>query len=85
MFKNKGGMKGSASEMLTVYPMMRRFVASFVVGSAGGSLDSSCAMFIVVCDLIDAIMAAQKNDFGSMSRKVAKPYEMQQSCIWTFL
>ena len=60
MFKSKGGMKGSASEMLTVYPMMRRFVESFVVGSAGGSLDSGCAVFIAICDLIDTIMAAKK-------------------------
>ena len=68
---NRGeGMKASASELLTVFPLIRRLVESCMVGKSD-YMDSMSAIFISLCDIIDAILVVKKQCFECLESAVA--------------
>ena len=54
------GIKGSASEFLSVYAILRRFIEVIVVGAFPGKSDGPSAVVIALCDVIESIQLAKR-------------------------
>jgi hypothetical protein len=54
----KHGLKASASEILAMYPLLRRFAELLVVPA--GRMDAACDSLFALCDLIDGLQDAKR-------------------------
>ena len=64
----KSGLKATASEILAMLPLLRRFAELFAM--PGGIIDAACASFFALCDLIDGMQDAKRQ------RHVISPAEL---------
>ena len=57
------GLKGSATELITTMPLLRRFLELFVVNKGTPRLNSIVAVFLCLCTLIDTIMDCKRQRY----------------------
>ena len=74
------GIKGSASEFLSVYAILRRFIEVIVVGAFPGKCDGPSAVVIALCDVIDQIQLAKRGMF----KTVKQGYEAITAAVKTY-
>ena len=60
------GVRASASELLTCYALVRRFIEEHIVGRDDGVMDIDCAIILALCDLIDCIQATKRGLVSSV-------------------
>ena len=57
------GLKGSATELITSMPILRRFLEVFVVNKCTKSLNSIVAVFLCLCTVVDIIMDCKRQRY----------------------
>ena len=85
-----GGMKASASEMITALPYIRHFMESIVLplSSLGPQVQQAIATFIALCDLNDIILKAKKGQFiclkhmAGLMREAINTYTTLRNATW---
>ena len=66
----KAGLKATASEILAMLPLLRRFAELFAM--PGGLIDAACASFFALCDLIDGMQDAKRQRQVISAAELAK-------------
>ena len=79
------GIRGSASELLTTMPLIRRFVELFVIGKNGGVLDSLAACWLCLCTLIDTIVACKRHMYSSVQVGAAAMKEASENFMEVYV
>ena len=79
------GLRGSASELLTTMPLIRRFVETLVIGRKGGVLDSLAACWLCLCTLIDTIVACKRHMYSSVEAGAAAMREASEKFMEVFV
>ena len=83
-----GGMKASASELITALPYIRHFMETIVMPRANAKLQQAVATFLALCDLNDVIMKAKKGLFlcvkhmAGLMRKAINTYTRLRIATW---
>jgi hypothetical protein len=77
------GVRASASESLTCYALVRRFIEEHIVGRGDGVMDQDCAVMIAMCDLIDCILACKRGVVRTVEAgaKALKAATMTYMCL----
>lgn len=83
-----GGMKASASEMITALPYIRHFMETIVLPDTNATVQQAVATFLAMCDLNDIIMKAKTGLFicvkhmAGLMRKAINTYTRLRIATW---